>query len=207
MNSHTVKTVSGTEITDPPIARFIFNDTRLPMPLIWLVIRVVIGWDFLQAGWTKLGESGWMGDGSALKGFWETVLGINSGKALPAYSWYSSFIQVLYNAGAWTWFSKLVVAGELLVGIFLILGLFTGVAAFVGSFMNWNFAMAGIASVNVFLFGLAVLVILAWKTSGWWGLDRFVLPRLGTPWRVGGGIHPAPANTGNTPTAPQGVSR
>jgi len=26
---------------------------------------------------------------------------------------------------------------------------------------------------------------LAWKTAGWWGLDRWILPALGTPWRPG----------------------
>jgi thiosulfate dehydrogenase [quinone] large subunit len=28
-----------------------------------------------------------------------------------------------------------------------------------------------------------VFLILAWKTAGYWGLDRFLLPLLGTPWR------------------------
>lgn len=26
------------------------------------------------------------------------------------------------------------------------------------------------------------LLILAWRNAGWYGLDRFVLPALGTPW-------------------------
>lgn len=51
--------------------------------------------------------------------------------------------------------------------------------------MNWNFMMAGSASVNPMLFALSVLVILAWKTAGWWGLDRWLLPLLGTPWKPG----------------------
>jgi len=179
--THAVSTHEGTIIGNPPITRFIFDDTRFSA--VWLVVRVLVGWPWLQAGWTKLGESGWMGDGSALKGFWETVLGISNGKPLPSYNWYESFIQTLYNAGAWTWFSKLVVFGELTVGILLILGAFTGIAAFLGSFMNWNYVMAGVASTNMFLFAFAVLLILAWKTAGYYGLDRFLLPRLGTPWR------------------------
>ena len=32
---------------------------------------------------------------------------------------------------------------------------------------------------------IAVLLIMAWKTAGWWGLDRWVLPALGTPWSPG----------------------
>jgi thiosulfate dehydrogenase [quinone] large subunit len=129
------------------------------------------------------------------------VLGLNTGKPMPAYDWYLSFIKDLYDAGAWTWFSKLVVFGELAVGLLIILGAFTGIAAFFGSFMNWNFGMAGVASINIFLFSLAVLLVLAWKTAGYWGLDRFLLPRLGTPW-----AHPAAdsptASTSAPPTNP-----
>jgi thiosulfate dehydrogenase [quinone] large subunit len=30
-----------------------------------------------------------------------------------------------------------------------------------------------------------VLLILAWRNAGWIGLDRWVLPALGTPWQPG----------------------
>src|SRR5690606_34794301 len=29
------------------------------------------------------------------------------------------------------------------------------------------------------------LLVLAWRNAGWWGLDRFALPALGTPWHRG----------------------
>jgi thiosulfate dehydrogenase [quinone] large subunit len=75
--------------------------------------------------------------------------------------------------------------GELLVGLALILGVFTGIAAFFGSFMNMNYLLAGSVSVNPVLLIFATLLVLAWKTAGWWGLDRWLLPALGTPWRPG----------------------
>jgi thiosulfate dehydrogenase [quinone] large subunit len=31
---------------------------------------------------------------------------------------------------------------------------------------------------------LAIALILAWKTAGHIGLDRFLLPLLGTPWKA-----------------------
>jgi thiosulfate dehydrogenase [quinone] large subunit len=86
------------------------------------------------------------------------------------------------DSNAYVWFAKLVAFGEFLVGIALILGLFVGVAAFFGAFMNWNYIMAGSASSNPLLFVGAVLLMMAWKTAGWYGLDRFLLRRLGTPW-------------------------
>jgi thiosulfate dehydrogenase (quinone) large subunit len=102
-----------------------------------------------------------------------------------AFDWYRTFIQGLLDAQAYTWFAKLVVAGELLIGIALIIGAFTGIAAFFGAFMNWNFMMAGTASINPVLFTLSIFLMLAWKTAGWLGLDRWLLPMLGVPWRPG----------------------
>jgi thiosulfate dehydrogenase [quinone] large subunit len=91
----------------------------------------------------------------------------------------------MLDSGSYTWFAKLVTAGEILIGIGLILGIFTGIAAFFGGFMNWNFMMAGTASTNPVLFTISILLILAWKTAGWIGLDRWILPALGTPWQPG----------------------
>jgi thiosulfate dehydrogenase [quinone] large subunit len=89
----------------------------------------------------------------------------------------------MYDAQWYTWFGKLVMFGEMLIGIALILGAFVGIAAFLGGFMNWNFIMAGTASTNGLLFALAVLLVLAWKVAGWYGFDRYLLPMIGTPWQ------------------------
>jgi thiosulfate dehydrogenase [quinone] large subunit len=72
-----------------------------------------------------------------------------------------------------------------LIGLALVLGAFTAVAAFFGGFMNWNFIMAGSASTNGLLVAIATWLVLAWRTSGWIGLDRWLLPALGTPWKPG----------------------
>ena len=75
----------------------------------------------------------------------------------------------------------MVAYGEAIIGLALILGMFTDIAAFFGGFMNWNFMMAGSASTNPMLF-VAVGLILAWKIAGYLGVDYFLLPLLGTPW-------------------------
>jgi thiosulfate dehydrogenase [quinone] large subunit len=95
----------------------------------------------------------------------------------------------LLDAQAWTWFAKLVAYGELLIGIALIIGAFTGIAAFFGAFMNWNFMLAGSASTNPLLFLIAVGLILAWKVAGYLGADYFLLRWVGVPWqwRIPGG--------------------
>ena len=79
-------------------------------------------------------------------------------------------------------FGFIVAYGELLVGLGLILGLLTGIAAFFGGIMNVSFLFAGTLSTNPILFILATWLVLAWNNAGWYGLDRWALPLLGTPW-------------------------
>jgi thiosulfate dehydrogenase [quinone] large subunit len=98
-----------------------------------------------------------------------------------AYGWCRDFLQYLLDNEWWGFFSNLVAYGELPVGIALILGALTAIAAFFGTLMNFSFLMAGTASLNPVLFGLSVLLILAWKTAGYIGLDRWLLPALRTP--------------------------
>jgi len=172
-------------ITDSPVARALFSDTRWAW--LWLVMRLYVGYTWITSGLGKLSNPAWVQTGEALKGFWQKAVAIPEAPARPliAFGWYRVFLQTLLDSGSYTWFSKLVVAGELLIGLALILGAFAGIAAVFGAFMNWNFMMAGSASINPVLFFLAILVILAWKTAGWWGLDRWLLPLLGTPWQPG----------------------
>ncbi len=177
-----IKTI---EMPDPPFIQRLFGSAGWAW--LWLVVRVYVGYSWLEAGIGKLSNPGWTQTGEALKGFWANAVRIPEAPARApiAFDWYRAFIQSLLDSGSYTWFSKLVVAGELLIGVALILGAFAGVAAFLGGFMNWNFMMAGTASINPVLFTLSIFLILAWKNAGWWGLDRWLLPALGTPWSPG----------------------
>ena len=81
-------------------------------------------------------------------------------------------------------FGVLVAYGEVIVGIALLVGAFTGVAAFFGALMNWNFMLAGTASTNPVLGIVAIAVIVAWKTAGWWqpAAGGPALPASACPW-------------------------
>jgi thiosulfate dehydrogenase [quinone] large subunit len=174
---------SGVHVEDPPLAKFLFADTR--MAWFWLVVRVYVGYSWLTSGLGKFSNPKWMGDGSALLAFWEGAVKIPAPPARAAitFDWYRGFLQFLIDGQTHTWFAKLVVFGEILVGVGLIVGAFVGVAAFFGALLNMNFMLAGTASTNPVLFLLAVGLMLAWKTAGYLGADRVLLPLLNTPWR------------------------
>ncbi len=167
-----------TLIPDPPIARSLYQTTKFAW--LWLVIRLYLGYSWITSGWGKITNPTWR-TGGPLRGFWENAVSIpETGRPAIAFDWYRTFIQFMIDNQWNTWFADLVMYGELLVGIALILGAFTGLAAFAGSFMNWNFIMAGAASTNGLMLTLAVFLILAWKVAGWYGLDRWLLTLLGT---------------------------
>ncbi len=171
-------------VQDPPLARFLFNDRRSAW--IWVLLRVWLGWQWIQASLHKISDPGWVVTGAALKGYWMGAVAIPAAPAKPAiaFDWYRSFLQMLIDGQAYTWFAKVISYGEMLVGIGLIVGAFVGVAAFFGALMNWNFMMAGSASTNPLLFLIAVLLVLAWKVAGYFGADYFLLNWIGTPWKA-----------------------
>jgi thiosulfate dehydrogenase [quinone] large subunit len=169
---------------DPKFVKMLFGDARFSV--LWLIVRVLIGWQWLEAGLHKVSDPGWVETGAALQGFWQRIVQIpEQGRPPITYDWYRDFIQSLLDAGAYTWFAKLVAYGEVLVGIALIIGAFVGIAAFFGAVMNFNFMLAGSASTNPVLLMGAIFLILAWKIAGFIGLDYWLLNWIGTPWSRG----------------------
>jgi thiosulfate dehydrogenase (quinone) large subunit len=205
MENRRFRIIRGNEsliVEDPPAARFLFADTRAAW--IWLPLRLYLGYAWLTAGWAKFQNPAWIETGTALRGYWTNAIQVEP-RPVIAVNWYRDFIQFMLDTGAYTWFAKLIVFGELLVGIALILGAFTGLAAFFGGFLNWNFIMAGTASTNALLFAIATGLVLSWKVAGWIGVDRWLLPALGTPWHPGRLFSSrSPARQASPQTSPTG---
>lgn len=170
-------------VQDPPIARFLFADTRASW--LWLLVRLWLGYKWIDAGLHKVSNPAWTQSGEAVKGFWTNAVAIpETGKAAISFDWYRSFLTMMLDLEAYRFMAPLIAYGEVLIGVALIVGMFTGIAAFCGGFLNWNFMMAGTASTNPVLFVLAILLMLAWKVAGYIGVDYLLLPALGTPWRT-----------------------
>ena len=188
------RTFATRELHDPGWVRRIFADTR--MAPLWAVARLYLGYQWLLAGWHKMwGPERWINlpgpDGLPLKGFWEKAIAIPEKGSPPIhYDWYRDFLHFMLVHESYHWFSWFIAFGEVLAGVALIVGAFTGLAALAGATMNFNFMLAGTASINPVLFILAILILFGWKVSGWIGVDRWLLPALGTPWEPGGLITP-----------------
>jgi thiosulfate dehydrogenase [quinone] large subunit len=160
----------------------ILRDPRLG--LVWLAARLWVGWEFLDAGWQKTfgGESSsWWGSTSGVHGFlsFSGSPASTAGAHAAVPQWYGALINhVLIHADRF--FAIAIPLGELLVGVGLILGLFTMASAFFGVLMNLSYMLAGSTGggLNPEMFGLGLLLMFAGSAAYVYGIDRFALPRL-----------------------------
>lgn len=177
--------VGATELPQPALSRFLFHDTRAAA--LWLIVRLYVGLSWLEGGIHKIADpkGAWdYGNGASILGYWKGAVAIpaqGAPRINEEYAWYRSFLQLLIDSEAHTWFAPLIAWGEVLVGLGLIFGVLTGWAAFFGMLMNMSFMLAGSASTNPVLFTISILLVLAWRVAGYLGGDRFVLPLLGVP--------------------------
>jgi thiosulfate dehydrogenase [quinone] large subunit len=187
-----------TILEEPGFAKWLFASHAAAW--IWLVARLYLGYQWLHAGFEKVtgteggfwtwhfaytGDS-WLRSSAGLQGFTAYALkGAGVPHASVNYGWYASFLRWLGEPGPAAVFAKAIALGEVVIGIALIIGLFTGIAAFFAGTLNFSFGLAGVAGVNPVFFVIEVLLVLAWRNAGYIGLDRYVLPALGTPWHKG----------------------
>ena len=190
---------AATQVPEPPIAKFLFADTR--MAWFWLIVRLYAAYFWFTAGLEKLvgrdyafGSSfntpvkggGWIFNlqvplGTQVMGFAKGAIAKAGGTNPPVQDWYAGFLQhvVVPNAGL---FAYAITFGEVAVGLGLLVGALTGIAAFFGLFMNLNYLLAGTVSTNPILGVAALFLVLAWRVAGYYGVDAYLLPLLGTPW-------------------------
>ncbi|OQP10728.1 Crp/Fnr family transcriptional regulator [Geobacillus sp. 47C-IIb] len=142
---------------------------------LMVVLRLYLGYEWMVAGWGKLTN------GFDASGFLKGTLAKATGEHPAVQGWWAAFIEnvALPNVGL---FNFLVPWGEFLVGIALILGLFTTFAALMGAVMNFAFMFSGTTSTNPQMVLLTVFILVAGANAGRYGLDRWVLPYLRQRW-------------------------
>ncbi len=183
---------------EPRVTRFLFASKA--MAPFWTIVRIYLGWQWLTSGWGKVTGGGWIGAeaGGAVRGFLNRALELSTGERPSVTGWYAWLIENVFLPNA-AIMSHFVAFGELLVGIALIAGFLTGASAFVGGLMNAAFLLAGTVSSNPVMFILATWIVLAWRVAGYYGLDYWILPRIGAPRGGFGSRTPAGASREREP--------
>ena len=158
--------------------------------ILWLVARLWLGYEWLMAGIEKVfgeGSIGWVGAkaGTGVTGFLKGAIaksalaeGFDPIKTPhPAVQdWYAYLARDVFLPNA-TLFSYLVAYGELLVGIALIVGIFTHFSALMGVLMNLAFLFAGSTSTNPQMLVVGLVIVLVGSVAvGYYGIDYFARP-------------------------------
>jgi thiosulfate dehydrogenase (quinone) large subunit len=144
------------------------KSSKLAAP-VWTAMRVWLGVMWIQAGSAKLWgaeAAGFLHDnGAGVAGF--------AAHGTPAYSWWGTFLHgfVVPNAGA---IGVLVAVAEFSIGVALVAGLFTRVAALGSLALLFTYVMSGTASVSAFYALFAIVILVMWRTSSWIGVDGLI---------------------------------
>ena len=137
--------------------------------LAWTAMRVWLGVMWIQAGSAKLWgaeAAGFLHNGGAgVAGF--------AAHGTPAYSWWGSFLHsfVVPNAG---WIGVLIAVAEFAIGVALVAGLFTRIAALGSLALLFTYVMSRTASVCAFYALFAIVILVMWRTSSWIGADGLI---------------------------------
>lgn len=137
-----------------------------------VIIRIYIGYAWLTAGIGKL-----TGGAFDASGFLQGAIASAGGDHPAVQGWWATFLEIVALPNA-DLFSFMVMWGEILVGIALILGIFTNFAALMGITMNFAFLFSGTVSTNAQMVLLTVFLVVAGFNAGRYGLDRWVMPFL-----------------------------
>ncbi len=167
------------------------NAVRTPKmtAFFWLIARLYLGYTWFASGFEKVfgdGNAVWIGADAG-----KVVTGVLKGaiakSALapgfdpiktphPAVQeWYAVLVRDVFLPNA-ALMSYMVAFGELVVGIALIVGIFTRFSALMGVVMALSLFLAGQASILPQLLTIGLVITLVGKHAGYYGLDSLMRP-------------------------------
>ncbi|MDR6999491.1 DoxX family protein [Neobacillus niacini] len=137
---------------------------------ILTVIRLYLGWEWLNAGLGKISSGKF--DAS---GFLYGALKNMSGEHPAVQPWWGSFLNDVAIPNV-ELFNVMIPWGEFLVGLGLILGIFTSFSILMGLTMNFAYMLSGTTSTNPQMVLLGMFILVAGMNAGKIGLDRWTIP-------------------------------
>jgi thiosulfate dehydrogenase (quinone) large subunit len=192
-------TTTNEQLPEPVIAKFFLTSSG--SATLWFVIRMEVGAQWLVSGWKKIQSPAWGISGKALSTFATTSLAKTAGPNPAVQAWYAWFLHQLVQPHLGI-FSFLVTYGEFAVGLGILLGVLTGLAASFGVLMNLNYLLAGSVSINPVLALFGLFLLLSWRVCGLLGGDRWLFPTLGLPWKPGSWFRPPTVVTAASSSQP-----
>lgn len=142
--------------------------------LLLTVLRVYLGWEWLNAGWGKISS-----DKFDASGFLYGAVKKVSGEHPEVQTWWGNFLQD-FALPYVELFNVLVPWGEFLVGLALIIGVFTHFAMLMSLTMNFAYMFSGSTSTNPQMAIIGIFILIAGINAGKIGLDRWVIPYIKT---------------------------
>jgi thiosulfate dehydrogenase [quinone] large subunit len=148
-----------------------------------IALRTVIGWHFLYEAYYKIASPAWSPGGGPLQPW--TSAGYLKGSSGPL----ARLFQWMVNSGWTTWIDRSVKIGLLLIGLSLLLGLFTRVGAIGALFFLSLFYLLYVPTLGVpqpgsegtylivnktLIEAIAVVVLIVFDTGRIAGLDLFL---------------------------------
>ncbi|MGM7701478.1 DoxX family protein [Pseudalkalibacillus sp. Hm43] len=137
------------------------------------LIRVYLGFIWLQASWGKITGS------FDATGYLKGALSKAEGEHPAVSGWWASFIEnvALPNVSI---INFMVPWGEFLVGVALILGVFTSFSVLMGLIMNFSYIFSGSAGQNPSMVIMGFLVLIAGYNAAHFGMDRWISKKART---------------------------
>jgi len=173
---------SADELSYRPWGILHFLTCARPAAPLYVGIRLFLFLEWFEAFSHKWADPAWH-SGAALNGFWTRAITPGQTGATPTtFVQYRAFLQWLVDTNAASWFTYVIMGAEIAIALGLLLGCLTGWAAFFGFLMNMSFLLAGTTSTNPLLVILEIVCMFGYSVAGHWGLDRWLLPTIGTPW-------------------------
>lgn len=138
------------------------------------LVRIYLGYTWITNSWAKMTAGGF-----DATGFMQGAIANSTGEDPTVYSWWANFLETVALPNG-ELFSFMVMWGEFLVGLALIIGLFTQFALIMGIMMNSSFILSGASSPDMQMLILALILIVCGQNAYKIGLDRWMLPYLKT---------------------------